>query len=114
MHEMSLTQSILDIAIEHAKANNAKKILLINIKSGRMMAIVDDAMQFAFEYLKKGTIAEEAILIIEHVPIVVECLECNSKSQTEKHEILTCPKCGAHFVKILTGKEFYVDSIEIE
>lgn len=114
MHELGLTQGILDIAIEHADKNNAARILQVNVKIGRMMAVVDDSMQFFFTYLSNDTIANGAELVIDHLPIAIECLDCGAKNEVDEFEVHTCPKCGGLAVKLVSGKEFYVDSIEVE
>ncbi|MEW5705315.1 MAG: hydrogenase maturation nickel metallochaperone HypA [Actinomycetota bacterium] len=114
MHELGLTQSILDIAIEHANRNKASKILKINVRAGRMIALVDESMQFFFKYLTGGTIAEGADLVIEHIPIRIYCLACGVNSEVSEFEIYSCPKCGGSEVEIVSGREFFVDSIEVE
>jgi len=114
LHELGLTQGVLDIAVEHAKKNNADKILRVNVKAGEMVTVIDDSMQFFFEYLSTDTIAKGASLVIEHVPVVVRCLSCGEQSKVNKLEIYTCPKCKEHTVELISGKEFFVDSIEIE
>jgi len=114
MHELGLTQSILDIAVEHAVKNGAAKISQVNVKAGKMTAIVEDSMQFFFEYLAGDTIAAGAQLVIEHVPIVIRCLQCGKESEVEQLDIYTCPHCGEHAVELVSGREFFVDSIEVE
>lgn len=114
MHELGLTQSIIDIAIEHANKNNASKLLKINVKAGDMIAVVDDSMQFFFKYLSSNTIADGAELIIEHLPARVECRECKEVSEVNGFEVCVCPKCGEFAAEPVSGREFYVDSIEVE
>jgi hydrogenase nickel incorporation protein HypA/HybF len=114
MHEMGLTQGILDIAIEHADRANAKKITRINVKAGDLMSIVEDSMQFAFTYLSAGTIASGSRLLVERIPVVVHCDRCGVDSEVDKLDIYTCPKCGECFVELVSGREFFVDSIEVE
>lgn len=114
MHELGLTQSIVDIAVEHAKRNNASKILKVNVTIGDMMSVIEDSMQFYFEYLTKDTIAGGSKLEIDHVPISIRCANCKEESRVTEFEIYTCPRCGSLAVELLSGKEFYVDSIEIE
>lgn len=114
MHEYSLTQGILDIAIEHAGKNNATRILRVNVKIGGLMAIVEDSMQFFFEYLSADTLAKGAELLIENVPIMIRCSNCGAESEVSQFEIYKCPECGEMAVKLVSGREFYIDSIEIE
>jgi len=114
LHELGLTQSVLDIAVEHAKNNDASRILRVNVKAGELVAVIDDSMQFFFEYLSGDTIAKGAELVIKHVPVVIKCSSCGAQSRVDKLEIYTCPGCKEHTVELVSGKEFFVDSIEIE
>ena len=114
MHELGLTQSILDIAVEHAQKNNARKILRVNVKAGKLIALVDDSMRFFFEYLTADTIAKGAMLEIEHVPVMVKCAACGATSEVDEFELYRCPKCGELGPQLVSGREFFVDSIEIE
>lgn len=114
MHELGLTQSILDIALEHAKGNGAAKILKVVVKAGDLMAIVDDSIQLYFKYLSRGTIAERSELIIERSPAVVSCRSCGEKSEIGMFEVFTCPECDGFLVELISGRELYVDSIEVE
>ncbi|HZD60462.1 MAG TPA: hydrogenase maturation nickel metallochaperone HypA [Anaerolineae bacterium] len=114
MHELGLTQSILDIALEHAERNNATKILTVTVKAGTLVGLVEDSMQFYFNYLTRTTIAEDAELIVEHLPAVVSCNSCGRKSEVSVFEVFTCPRCNGFSVELISGREFYVDSIEIE
>lgn len=113
MHEYGLTQNILSIALEYASKNGASQIKTIRVKAGQMMAIVEESMQFHFEYLKKGTIAENAELIIETVPIKVKCPKCGKTSVVDEFSFFTCPNCGQLGVELISGKEFYVESLDV-
>jgi hydrogenase nickel incorporation protein HypA/HybF len=114
MHEMGLTQSIIDIAVEHANQADAKKITQINVKAGDFMSIVEDSIQFAFTYLTGDTIAAGSKLVVERIPIIIHCDDCGFEGEAPKEEIHVCPKCGEFLVQLVSGREFYVDSIEVE
>lgn len=114
MHELGLTQSIVDIALEHAKGNDATRILTVTVKAGNLTGIIDDSMQLYFNYLCRGTIAEESRLVIEHLPALVNCRSCGEESEIGPFETFTCPKCGELTIELISGREFYVDSIEVE
>ncbi len=65
MHEGTVCREILDIAIEAAHNNDISKITAITMVKGINSCIHDDELQFYFDVARKGTIAEEAILIIQ-------------------------------------------------
>lgn len=114
MHELGLTQGILDIAIDSATRNNAKKVLAVHVKAGKMMALVEESMQFYFEYLRNDTIASEATLTVERVPVIIKCHACGTQSEVDEFNIYICPACNMPTVKLVSGNEFLVDSIEVE
>jgi len=114
MHELGLTQSILDIALDHARDNEAAKILKVTVKAGDLTGIIDDSIHLYFEYLTRETIAEGSELVIEHLPAIISCRACGEKSKVGAFEVFACPKCGGLHVELISGKEFYVDSIEID
>ena len=113
MHELPVTQNILEIAIRHAKKSKATRILQLNIVIGQLSSFIDDSIQFYWDIISKDTIAEGALLNIERIPAKFTCLEC-SESYTLALNGYECPECGSTHVKILSGKEFYLDSLDIE
>jgi hydrogenase nickel incorporation protein HypA/HybF len=113
MHELPVTQNILDIAINHGNKNNASRILQLNIVIGQLSSFIDDSIQFYWDLISKDTIAEGAILSIKRIPAKFSCLDCNNKYNLSP-DGFECPECGSSHVEILTGKEFYLNSIDIE
>ena len=65
MHEGTVCREILDIAIEAAINNGISKIYVITMVKGVNSCIHDDELQFYFDIARKGTIASEAVLVIE-------------------------------------------------
>lgn len=112
MHELAVTESILDIAKSHAAIAGAIQVTDIHIVVGQLSSIIDDSIQFYWDMIAKDTICEKAILHFERIPATLLCENCSSKYQLEK-ELTPCPTCGSNRVKILSGNEFRVDSIEI-
>ena len=72
MHELSVTESILNIVLKHAQENGAEKVLTIGLKIGELSELVGECIQHYFDYLSKGTIAEGAVLEIERAPIIFD------------------------------------------
>ena len=77
MHEMSITQAILDLALEHAKG---QRITDIYLRVGMMSPVVPESVEFYFEHLSKDTQAEGATLHFETVPIEMTCLDCGQQA----------------------------------
>jgi hydrogenase nickel incorporation protein HypA/HybF len=113
MHELAVTQGMLSIALEHAAKAGAKKIIRINLVVGEASGIVDDSVQFYFDFVSKGSTAEGASLNFERIPVRFLCRACQMTFSPNEQE-WTCPECGELSVEIVAGREFYVDSIEVE
>lgn len=113
MHELSITQNILQIAMEHAEKAGAKKIRRINLVIGALSGIVDESVQFYFDFVSKGTPAEGAQLVFEKRPARFRCRACSQEFAIREGD-WTCPACQAPGAEIIAGQEFHMDSIEVE
>ena len=113
MHEISIVESILEVAEEKAREANSPSILVIKLRLGQFTAIAREALDFAFEVARQGTLAEHARLEIEVVPMVLHCVVCDAKTQPMIVMSLICTQCGFP-LKIVSGKELQIEYIEIE
>ena len=113
MHELSVTQGILKICKEEQEKNNFKKIKEIRIKVGELTGLVPNCIDYYFEIISKDTVAEGAKLIIEKLPIIINCESCLYEGEIPKGQYI-CPNCGSYKIKIKNGREFYVDSLEVD
>ena len=113
MHEVSIAQSLLDIAIENCKKEGYKGIELIKVKIGKAAGIMPDSLLFSFEAMKVGTIAEKAVLVIDEIPISGYCDGCKSNFTVDDAYVIACPKCGHLSFKLETGRELNIDEMEV-
>jgi hydrogenase nickel incorporation protein HypA/HybF len=113
MHELSITQSVLNIVEEHAERAGAQRVTAINLVVGELTGFVDDSIQFYFDMLSPGTIAESAKLAIRRVPAQIRCRSCDEEFALQDFDWV-CPKCSAVGGDVLRGREFMVESIEVE
>ena len=113
MHELSITQSVLNIVTEHAERAAAQKVTTINLVLGELTGFVDDSIQFYFDMLSPGTLAEGAKLAIQRVPARIRCRACGAEFALGDSNWL-CPTCGAVGGEVLDGRQFQVESIEVE
>jgi len=110
MHELSVTQSILDITLRHA---DRKRVTGIHVVMGELSSLVDDSIQFYWELIAKDTVAEGARLHFRRVPAEFQCMVCFEKYRPQGEEF-ACPYCGSVGAKIIAGEEFFVESIDVE
>jgi hydrogenase nickel incorporation protein HypA/HybF len=115
MHELQVTERILDIAVKHAAGHNVSKIVRIGLKIGELSDLEDEWIQRYFDYLSKGTLAENAELAIERAPIVLSCQACGSSFEIQKAELGSpeCPECGETKCQLVSGREYLVKNIEV-
>jgi len=113
MHELAVTESILEIASSYAEKSNASRVTQINLVIGRLSSIVDDSVQFYWDPIAEGTICSGSKLSFKRLPAILHCTICNQDYQIEE-DLTPCPICGGYQTTIVSGEEFYVDSIEIE
>ena len=111
MHELAITQSILQIALERAGA--AVRITDLYVVVGQLSSVVDDSVQFYWDIMTSGTIAERSRLHFQRIPGTMECQGCQYR-YTLGGDYLACPECGGHDVRLVAGDELYVDYIEVE
>jgi hydrogenase nickel incorporation protein HypA/HybF len=113
MHELPVTENILEIAVRHAQNAGASRILGLNIVIGQLASIIDDSVQFYWEIIAKDTLGEGAELHFKRIPIEMLCTKCGHRYNPKSDDLL-CPACSSELVKIVSGKEFYLESIDIE
>jgi hydrogenase nickel incorporation protein HypA/HybF len=113
MHEASIAQNVLDIAINTATENSAIKINKVCLKIGQLTAIEENSLKFAFDALKEDTMAANAELLIEHIPIVGKCNNCGKKD-TYSEMFFSCSNCGSYKMEILSGEELSIKEIEVD
>jgi hydrogenase nickel incorporation protein HypA/HybF len=113
MHELSVTQEILNIAAAKASEAGTASVKRINLVIGDMSSIVDDSVQFYFDIISRNGPAEGAQLSFRRVPVMVRCQSCNHEF-TPAPGNWDCPRCQGNKVEVIAGNEFYMDSIEVE
>ena len=113
MHEMGITAGIIASVEDAAKEQGAKKINEVSISIGDLTDIQEFALQFAWEALTPGTMAEGSTLVVNHIPGTSHCSVCDESFEHDKYD-LTCPKCNNFVIEPLTGRELQIDTIDID
>ncbi|HEY95358.1 MAG TPA: hydrogenase maturation nickel metallochaperone HypA [Dehalococcoidia bacterium] len=113
MHEQNICESLLALAVKHAEQAHATRILRIYLVVGEYSGVVDESVEFYFNFLSKGTIAEGADIEFMHIPAQLRCRNCDTMFVPEQLN-LHCPNCNEQQVEIASGKEMYLESLEVE
>ncbi|KXB01036.1 hypothetical protein AKJ44_03020 [candidate division MSBL1 archaeon SCGC-AAA261F17] len=134
MHEWALAEGVVSTALKIADERNARKILEIRIKVGKLQQIDSEIFEFALKELAKNTKAEESKIRLEPEEVVLICNLCNhewsfdevserlSPEESELihffpevvHTYARCPECGSPDFRIEGGRGAWIDSIEME
>lgn len=108
MHELAITQSVVDAVCVHAAG---KRVHSVRVRVGALCAVVPDAMEFCFGLAAEGTLADGARLELEIEPGSARCRTCGDDFALSE-PILLCP-CGSADVEVLTGRDLRILTMEV-
>lgn len=112
MHELAVTEHILKIALDAAETEGASRVTDIYLTIGRLSSVVDDSVQFYWDHISEGTLAEAAKLHFTRPPAVLRCRACQTEYELAD-ELMPCPTCKGIDLEVISGEELQVDQIEI-
>jgi hydrogenase nickel incorporation protein HypA/HybF len=113
MHELSIAMSIVDLACEEAEARGAPGVEVVHLKLGPLSGVVKEALLFSYEIACQETLLEGSKLLIEEIPIIVNCPACHERRRVRSIQSLCCAECGTPTPDILEGRELLVTALEL-
>ena len=113
MHEMAITQSMVNLVLEEARKGGARRVTSISLVLGELSGVVGDCVELYFGLMSRDTPAEGAAISIKSVPTRARCRKCAGDFQVKDLD-WTCPECGSISVELVAGNELFVESIEVE
>lgn len=114
MHEASIAAGLLDIAVRECREKGFEKVVNVNIRIGKASGVMPEALLFAFDALKSGTIAAGASLAIKVVPVSGHCSACSMDFTVDGEYVLCCPLCGSGSFTVKTGRELDLTELEVD
>jgi hydrogenase nickel incorporation protein HypA/HybF len=111
MREFQAAQSILTKALIKARESNAKRITTVHLAIGEIAELDQGSIQGHWAEISKGTPAEQSRIHFRFIPAKVQCMACFQEYKPIGGKI-HCPYCGSYGAKVLTGEEFYLESID--
>lgn len=113
MHEMGIALQIVEIATASIPPElNDSRVARVNLKVGKLAAIVPDSLRFCFSVAVKDTVLDGAELAIEELPVVARCKDCDTEWTIEE-AVFKCQACDSGSLEILSGRELDIESIEL-
>jgi len=110
MHELSLSQAILETALRHA---DGRRVSAIDLRVGHLRQVVAASLEFYLELVSRDTVCEGARLEVEVVPARLRCNPCSEEWELESPPF-RCPGCAGSDVEVIAGNEFEIESITVE
>lgn len=110
---MSIAQSLIDVVKEEMLKNNAKTLRSVRVNIGQMTAIIPDSLSFCFEVITGGTELEGARLIMDLIPLVGYCDECEKEFEIKDYAFV-CPTCGGTKIRTIAGQDLSIVEIEVD
>lgn len=117
MHEMSLIRPVVETVLQSCEGQPIKAVKSVHLTIGEAHDVIDEYVEGLFRHLARGTVAENASVVIEKVPLRVRCNRCGEVFgiNVYREETWTCPTCGARQDYVLvSGREFRIDDIVVE
>lgn len=114
MHELPITQSILDLALEHANRAGGGRVTGIHLVIGELSRVVDDCMQFYWDLISEGTPAQGAMLHFRRVSLEFSCRDCGKVFRPQEALDYRCTSCHGSRVAVERGDEFRLEAIDLE
>lgn len=108
MHELAITQSVVDAVCEHAAG---RRVCSVRLEVGALCAVVPDSMLFCFDLVTKGTVADGARLDLDIQPGTAHCRDCGTDFELPDR-ILLC-RCGSADVEVTAGRDLRILSMEV-
>jgi len=110
MHELPITQGILDLVLEHA---DGARVTDVHVVAGELSGVVDECIEFYWDILSRDTVAEGARLCIRRIPLAFECDTCHAVFPPFDDDFV-CPTCGGDSVRVVSGDGLRVEAIDVE
>lgn len=112
MHELSIAMSIVDAALDEAEQRGVK-VNAVHLRLGALSGVVKDALLFSYEVACQDTHLQGSQLIVEEVPVVIYCAQCQREQTLSSMQSFRCPQCETPSIDVRHGRELEVFALEV-
>jgi hydrogenase nickel incorporation protein HypA/HybF len=113
MHELSIANSIIDLASEAASSAGATRVTAVHIRIGSLAGVAAESLTFCYEVATRGTPLDGSRLVVESAPVVVHCPTCEWNVELKDLLRFVCSRCGTPTTDVRSGRELEIESIEV-
>ena len=112
MHEVSLVENIIAMVEDERRKQAFSQVRTIRLHVGALGCVEPQALQFCFDAVTRGTIADGAVLDIEMIPGRGFCARCErGVPMSERFD--ACPFCEDTNLRIIAGSELRLAEMEV-
>lgn len=113
MHELSIAVKVIETALKAIPASlYGQPVEKITLDIGKMSCVTSESLKFCIEVASKGTVFEAAELVVNEIPVILECRDCLARWDVIEPEFL-CLKCGSPGIRMVSGRELMIRSMEV-
>jgi hydrogenase nickel incorporation protein HypA/HybF len=114
VHEFGLAVNMIELAEEAARAAGASQIEVIRLEVGALAGVVPEALEFAFQGAREGTLAADATLDVTYLPALCHCAACDADFELDnRFGIADCPTCGTPSADLRQGRELNLRDVAV-
>ena len=113
MHELSIAQSLLEIATDHLSDVGDAPVAAIRLRIGALSCVHRDALEFSYDLVTADTPLAGSRLIIEEIPVTIHCPSCDCDKKLPGIQSFRCPDCDTPSADIRSGQELDIESIAL-
>lgn len=108
MHELAITESLVEAVREHVGAQRVTRVV---IEVGKLSGVVPDSVLFCFDLCAQGTPLEGSKLEIVEIPGRASCRRCSEVFDTD--DAIGLCACGSADVEFVNGQELRIRDVEV-
>lgn len=113
MHEVGITQSLVEIAEQHIRESGYHKVLSVTVEIGEFSGVVADAVEFCFEAVVQQSLLKGSKLIVKQIAGKKRCNDCHNSFAAGNYTF-ECPSCGSFSLSTIQGDELRITEMEVE
>lgn len=114
MHELSIAMNIIDMVTEESHRLGGPRVEAVHLRIGQLSGVVHEALRSSFELATEGTPLAGVRVVIEDVPIQVQCAVCGAPRLIRSVRDFRCVECDTPSAEVVAGRELLITALEVQ